>query len=98
MKQETGVQIVATFDDRAVSLTERSEPEAGRRSRNEGVSMLPAIDGAAQPLAVPQPQPEVAALVAKIESALEVIHSALAEIKRIQNPPQSPPQPQSKAG
>ena len=41
-----------------------------------------------------QPQPDVAALVARIESALEVIHAALAEIKRMQNPPQ----PQSKAG
>lgn len=41
-----------------------------------------------------QPQPEIAALVARIESALEVIHAALAEIKRIQNQPQ----PQSKAG
>jgi hypothetical protein len=43
-------------------------------------------------------EPTVAALVARIESALAVIHAALAEIKRLQNPPQEPPQPQSKAG
>jgi hypothetical protein len=41
----------------------------------------------------PQTNPEVAVLVARIESALEVIHAALTEIKRMQNPPQ----PQSKA-
>jgi hypothetical protein len=51
-----------------------------------------------QSATVSQPQPEVTELVSRIESALEVIHMALAEIKRIQNPPQSPPQPQSKAG
>jgi hypothetical protein len=33
-----------------------------------------------------QSQPEIEALVARIESALEVIHAALAEIKRIQSP------------
>jgi hypothetical protein len=52
----------------------------------------------AEPRPLNQERPEVAALVAKIESALETIHSALAEIKRIQNPPQTPLQPQSKAG
>jgi hypothetical protein len=36
-----------------------------------------------------QPQPELTELVARIESALETIHAALAEIKRIQNPPRN---------
>lgn len=45
---------------------------------------------------IPQLQPEVAALIARIESSLDVIHSAIAEIKRLQNLPPAPPQ--SKAG
>lgn len=45
---------------------------------------------------VPQEEAGVAALVTRIESALEVIHAALAEIKRLQTKPQEPPQ--SKAG
>ena len=43
-----------------------------------------------------QPEPDVPTLVARIESALETIHAALAEIKRLQAPPQG--LPQSKAG
>jgi hypothetical protein len=72
----------------------KERERAGNRSRNEGVNVLPAVEGQVQPLAPAQPQPEVAALVARIESALETIHTALAEIKRIQSPPQT----QSKAG
>jgi hypothetical protein len=98
MNHEAGTRILVEFDDRAVSLAGATEAgSAGTGSRNEGVHMLSAIDVQAQPLSAPQPQPEVGVLVAKIESALEVIHAALAEIKRIQSP-QSPPQPQSKAG
>ena len=42
-----------------------------------------------------QSDADIAALVTRIESALEVIHAAIAEIKRIQNLPGA--QPQSKA-
>ncbi len=41
------------------------------------------------------PSADVPALVMRIESALETIHAALAEIKRLQTPPAPP---QSKAG
>ena len=46
--------------------------------------------------AQPQPQSDVPVLVARIEAAMETIHAALAEIKRLQTPPQN--LPQSKAG
>ena len=46
--------------------------------------------------AQPEPEPDVPTLVARIESALETIHAALAEIKRLQGPPRG--LPQSKAG
>ncbi len=71
MKYSSGVQIIATFDDRAVPLTDA-------------------------PAHATEPQSDVAALVARIESALETVYLALAEIKRLQAPPQG--LPQSKAG
>jgi hypothetical protein len=51
-----------------------------------GAEPFPAI-GATQPLTPLRAQLELAALVTRIESALGVIHAALAEIKRLQNPP-----------
>jgi hypothetical protein len=97
MKHDAGIRIIATFNDHAVPLVEGDAPAgAGSRSRNEGVTMLPTLDSQSQPLPSQQPESEIAALVARIEAALEVIHAALAQIKRLQNPPHNPPQ--SKAG
>jgi hypothetical protein len=43
--------------------------------------------GEPPPLSPLRTQLELAVLVTRIESALGVIHAALAEIKRLQNPP-----------
>ena len=59
-----------------------------------GTKAPPRPPGKERPPAA-QPAADMAELVTRIESALGVIHAALAEIKRIQNPPAPP---QSKAG
>jgi hypothetical protein len=58
---------------------ETPAPRLGAGGAPEGPESLP--------LSPLRTQLELAALVTRIESALGVIHAALAEIKRLQNPP-----------
>jgi len=54
------------------------------RSSNEGVRVLAGFDGSAQAVAEAAPG-QVAALLSQIETALQTIHTALAQIKQIQS-------------
>jgi hypothetical protein len=96
MQQDTGIKIIASFDDLAIPLGKGTESvDAGTRSRNAGINLFPVIESKAQPLTPDPPQsttPErlrlaarLAELSARIESAVEVIRAASAEFKQIQD-------------
>jgi hypothetical protein len=78
-----GIRVIATFDDRAIPLSPgQDEPARATRSANEGVRMIATFE---DPAGAPAAPTQVAALISRIESALQTIHAALVEIKQIQS-------------
>jgi hypothetical protein len=80
-------EALEALDYGAIPLPSDEPEPLAEPARPEDAAPPPAVGGAALPLDPLRALLELAALVARIESAVGVIHAALAEIKRLQSPP-----------